>query len=46
MVSSGADNAHADPIALIPPGVAINNVDAVSGVQVINGTFSVYFPDL
>ena len=46
MVSSGADNADADAIPLIPTGIAIDDIDAVSGVEVVDSAFSVDFPDL
>lgn len=46
MVGSGTHNSDVDPILLIPAGEAINNVDSISGVKVINGSFSVDFPNL
>lgn len=46
MVSSSADDAHADPISLIPASVAINNIDSVSSVQVVDSTLSVDPPYL
>jgi len=32
MVGTGADNTNVDPVALVPAGEAINNVNAVPGV--------------
>ena len=46
MVGSSTDNADADAIPFVPAGVAINDVDAVSSVEVVDGAFSVDFPDL
>ena len=46
MVGTSADDAHADPVALVPSCEAIDDVDAVPGVEVINGTFAVDAPDL
>lgn len=46
MVGAGADNADVDAIALVPAGEAIDNVDAVAGVQVVDGTLTVDPPDL
>jgi len=46
MVGAGADNAHLDSVALIPSCEAVDDVDSVSGVQIVNGTFSVDLPDL
>jgi hypothetical protein len=46
MVGTGADNADADAVLLIPAGVAIDNVDAVAGVEIVDGTLTVDLPDL
>lgn len=46
MIRSSTDNSHTDPIALIPASIAINDIDSVTGVQVVDSPFSVYPPDL
>ena len=46
MVGASADDADADAVSLIPAGIAIDDVDAVSGVEVVDSTFSVDSPDL
>ncbi len=46
MVRPGADDAHMDPITFVPTGKAINNIDPISGVEIINRTLSVDSPDL
>lgn len=46
MVGTGADNTDVDPVTLVPAGETINDVDAIPGVQVIHGTFSVNEPNL
>jgi hypothetical protein len=46
MVGTGADDAYAYPVALVPAGEAINDVDAVPGVEVVNSTLTVDTPDL
>jgi hypothetical protein len=46
MVGTGAHDAHADPVPLIPAGVSVNDVDAAPGVEVVDGTLAVDFPDL
>lgn len=46
MVSAGADDTDVDAVTFIPSCVSIDNVDAISGVEVINGTLSVDSPDL
>lgn len=46
MVGTSADDTDVDPVALIPAGVAINDINAVPGVEVVDGTFSVDAPDL
>lgn len=46
MVGSCADDPDFDPIPLIPTGKAIDNVNAISGIQVVDRAFTVDFPDL
>lgn len=46
MVGARADNPHANPVALIPAGESIDDVDAIPGVEVVNSTLSVDSPDL
>lgn len=46
MVGTSTDNTDADSVALVPSSVTIDNIDAVSCVEVVNGTFAVDFPDL
>lgn len=46
MVSASADDTHAYPVALIPSRKAINNIDAVPGVEVVDSTLTVDAPDL
>jgi hypothetical protein len=46
MVGASADDTHADPVALVPAGEAIDDVDALAGVEVVNGTLTVDAPDL
>jgi hypothetical protein len=46
MVGTGADNSYAYPVALVPAGEAIDNVDAVPGVEVVDSTLTVDTPDL
>lgn len=46
MVGTSADNSDAYPVALVPAGKSINNIDAISGVQVIDSTLTVDTPDL
>jgi hypothetical protein len=46
VVSTSADNANADAVALVPSSVTINDVDAVTGVEVIDSTLTVDTPDL
>jgi len=41
MVGSGADNANIDPVAFIPTCEAIDNVDSISGVEIVDCTLSV-----
>jgi len=46
MVGAGADDADADAILFVPAGIAIDDVDAVPGVEVIDGTLTINFPNL
>jgi hypothetical protein len=46
MVCTSADHSDAYPVALIPAGKSINDVDALSGVEVVDGTLAVDTPDL
>lgn len=46
MVGASADDTNADTVLLIPSGVTVNNVDAVSSVKVVDGTLAVDLPDL
>jgi hypothetical protein len=46
MVSTRADNTDVDAVALVPAGETIDNVDAVTSVEVVDGTLAVDTPDL
>ena len=46
MISSSTYDSHTDTVALIPASIAINDIDSVAGIQVVDGAFSVDFPDL
>ena len=46
MVGTGADNADVDAVLLVPASIAIYDVDSISGIEVVDGSFSVDLPDL
>lgn len=46
MVGTSADDTDADAVSLIPAGKAINDIDTVAGVEVVNSTLTVDSPDL
>ncbi len=46
MVGASADNADAYPVALVPAGESIDDVDAVARVEEVNGTLAIDAPDL
>jgi len=46
MVGAGADNADLDLVTLVPSCESVDNVDAVAGVEVVDGTLAVDLPDL
>lgn len=46
MVGTGANHPHPDSVLLIPSRIAVDDVDAISRVQVVNCSLTVDFPDL
>ena len=46
MVGTSTDNPDLDPVLLIPSRKAVHDVDTVSGIQVVDGTFTVDSPNL
>lgn len=46
MVGSGADDPYPNTISLVPTSIAIDHIDSVAGVQVVDGTLPIDFPDL
>jgi len=46
MVSAGADNADLDAVFLIPSCETVDDINAISSVEVVNGTFAVDSPYL
>jgi len=46
MVGTSADNTNVDAVALIPAGETIDNVDAITSVEVVDSTLAVDTPHL
>ena len=46
MIRSSTYDSHTDTVPLIPASIAINDIDSVAGVQVVDGAFSIDLPDL
>jgi hypothetical protein len=46
MVGTSTNDSDLNSVFLVPASKSIDNIDAVPGVQVINGTFSVDSPNL
>ncbi|GAA5230934.1 hypothetical protein GCM10025794_35450 [Massilia kyonggiensis] len=46
MVGACADDTDTDAVSFIPAGITINNIDAVTSVEVVNSTLTVDAPDL
>jgi hypothetical protein len=46
MVRACAHHTDVDAVFLIPTSIAIDDIDAVAGVEVVNGSFPVDLPDL
>lgn len=46
VVGASADNADANTVALIPAGITVDDIDAVTGVEVVDSTLTVDAPDL
>lgn len=44
MVGTGADDSDVDPVSLVPSCISVDNVNSVSGVEVVDGSFSVDLP--
>lgn len=46
MIGSGAHDTDIDAVPLVPSSEAVNDVDSVPRVQVIDGTLSIDSPNL
>jgi len=46
MVSTGTDDTNANPVALVPASVPINDIDTVTGVEIIDSTLAIDLPYL
>jgi hypothetical protein len=46
MVGPSRHDAHIDPVTLIPAGKAIDDINAISSIEIVDGTFTVDPPDL
>jgi hypothetical protein len=46
VIGTRTHNPHADPVALVPAGEAIDDIDAIPGIEIINCSFAVDAPDL
>lgn len=46
VVGTGANNPDLDTVTLIPPGITVDDIDAVTGVEVVDSTLTVDPPDL
>lgn len=46
MVSASTDNANVNSVPLIPASETFDNIDAISCIQVVDGTLTINAPDL
>lgn len=46
MIRSSADNSYTDPVPLIPASVAIDDIDSIAGIQIVDSSLSVDPPHL
>ena len=46
MVCTSADDSDVDAILLVPSGEAIDHIDSISSVQIIDRPFAIDLPDL
>jgi hypothetical protein len=46
MIGTGADNSDADAVSFVPTGIAIDDIDAVSCVEIVDRSFAIDLPDL
>lgn len=46
MVGASTDDSNVDSVSLVPTRISIDNINAISGIEIIDSSFSVNFPDL
>lgn len=46
MISTGADDPNINPVSFIPTGEAIDDINSIPGIQIVDGALSVDFPHL
>ena len=46
MIGTSANDSDPDAVLLVPSCKSVDNVDTISGVEVINSTFTIDSPDL
>lgn len=46
MIRSSTNNSHTDPVPLIPASIAIDDIDSIAGIQVVDSPLSIDPPDL
>ena len=46
MVGSSTDDSNVDSVSLVPASISVDNINAISCIEIIDSSFSVDFPDL
>ena len=46
VICAGADDADVDAIPFVPSCEAVNDIDAIAGVEIVDGSFAIDAPDL
>lgn len=46
MVGSSTDDSNVDSVSLVPASISVDDINAISCIEIIDSSFSVDFPDL
>jgi hypothetical protein len=46
MVGASTDDSNVDSVSLVPASISVDDINAISCVEIIDSSFTVDFPDL
>ena len=46
VVGSSTDDSNVDSVSLVPASISVDDINAISCIEIIDSSFSVDFPDL